>query len=159
MPNDEFGSETMTDRGRHQIEPSIEQIIETVSSWSQVTTDDGRFNSTTFQVADRDIGHVHSWGPVDIGYPQRLRKQLIAEDKTGEHHVVADRATTFHVEGAADVEQAVALLRLSYLYHVLILQKRDDVDSELAAIGVSDELASMGMSDDIRAIFEDIRSR
>lgn len=41
---------------------------------------------------------------MDIGYPQALRKQLIAECKTGEHHIVSDRATTFYVEAAADVK-------------------------------------------------------
>lgn len=143
----------------HQHEPYIEQIVETVSSWPGIVTDEGRFNSTTFQVEDRDIGHVHSWGPVDIGYPQALRKQLIADGKTGEHHVVSDRATTFHVEAAADVEQAVTLFRLSYLYQVLVLQKHGGIDAELAAIDVSDELANMDLSEDIRAIFEDIRSR
>ncbi|MFC6764523.1 luciferase family protein [Natrinema soli] len=149
----------MTPVNNQKVTEYAEQVIETVSSWPEITTGNGRFNSTTFQIEGRDIGHVHSWGPVDIGYPQPLRNQLVAEKHTEKHHVVPDsNATTFHIEAADDVEQAIVLLRLSYLYQILVLQKRGDGDAELTAIDVNDELAGMEMSEDIRTIFEDIRS-
>lgn len=144
----------------HQHRTYIEQIIETVASWPSITTGKGRFNSTTFKVGQRDIGHVHRWGPVDISYPKPLRDQLIAEGRTGDHHVVpSSNATTFRVESTDDIEQALALLRFSYLYQVIVLQKHGDVPPELAAIDVSNELTRIDVSDDLRAIFEDIRAR
>lgn len=95
---------------------------------------------------------------MDIGYPQSLHDQLITEGKTGKHHILPDsNATTFHIESAADTDRAVVLFRLSYLYQLLVLQKRGNIDPELAAIDVSDELARMDTSEDLRAIFENVR--
>lgn len=156
----ECTSEIQTDGGSHQTESPVGQVIETVASWPKITTGKGRFNSMTFRVKDRDIGHIHRWGPVDIGYPNPLREQLIAEGKTGDHHVVPNsNATTFRVESPDDIEQAVLLFRGSYLYQVLVLQKRGDANPELTALDVSNELAALDASDDLRAIFEDIRAR
>ncbi|HET7324223.1 MAG TPA: luciferase family protein [Halococcus sp.] len=160
MPTNERAPERMMAGEHRQSGQYIEQVIETVASWPGITTGEGRFNSTTFEIEQRDIGHVHRWGPVDIGYPKPLRDQLMREGKTGEHHVFPNsNATTFHVESDEDIEQALALLRFSYLYQVLVLQKRGNAPPELAAIDVRDELARMDASDDLRAIFEDIHAR
>lgn len=129
----------------------IERIIQTVASWPGISTGEGRFGSTTFDVAEREIGHVHRGGPVDIGYPKPIRDQLIAEGLTGEHHVIpASNATTFRVESASDVERAVTLLRISYLYHVSVLQRSRTVESTVDVVDVEAAIEALDLSEDLR---------
>lgn len=136
-------------------ESPIEAVIETVSSWPGITTGDGRFNSTTFQLAGNEIGHLHL-RLADIGYPKPLRDQLIAEDHTQEHHVVPNHpnATTFRIESADDIDHVVWLFRLSYLARLAALQKRGEMESDFAGIDVQEEVAKLAPSDELRRAFE-----
>jgi hypothetical protein len=156
MPDNEHTPTIPTANENQQIDSSVEQIIETVSSWPGTATGDGRFNSTTFQVGQRGIGHVHPhpWRLVDISYPQPLREQLLAEGHTEKHHVVPERATTFALESTDDIEQAVFLLRLSYLYHVSVLDRSPDTDErgETIDIDVETEIQKLELSDELRAV-------
>lgn len=134
----------------------VEQVIETVSSWPNVVTGEGRFNSTAFQVGSREIGHIHSGGAVDIGYPKRLRDQLIADGHTEEHHALPQHpnATTFHIESEDDPDNAVWLFRLSYLSHIARKQQ-GDADETVANVDVNREFTKLDVSDNLRVIFED----
>jgi hypothetical protein len=145
----------MTSRDTQQHEPNVEQIIETVASWSNITTDTERFNATRFILAGREIGHLHP-RLADIGYPQPLRDQLIAEGQTEEHHVVPQHpnATTFHIESADDLDHVVWLFRLSYLARVASLQQREDTESTLPAIDVHKEVDELAPSAAVRSAFK-----
>lgn len=133
-------------------ESPVEQIVETVSSWPGITTGEGRYDSTTFRLEGREIGHVHPWGPVDIGYPKRIRDALVAEGLTGEHHVIPNsNATTFRVESADDVDQAVTLLRISYLYHACVLRNSTADGGVVGDVDVDSELRSLDLGDDLRS--------
>jgi hypothetical protein len=96
-------------RDTQQHETYIEQVIETVASWPEITTGIGRFNATTFQIGTGEIGHIHQSGTVDISYPPPLRDQLIADGRTGEHHVAPNSptGTTFYIESTEDIDNAV----------------------------------------------------
>jgi hypothetical protein len=134
---------------------SSKQIIETVASWPDVTAGEGRFNSTSFKLADKEIGHLHP-SLADIDYPKSLRAQLIAEGQTEEHHAVpgSPTATTFHIESTDDIDHAVWLFRLSYLARVAYLQKRGETESNLIDIDVSEEVDKLALSDAVRSAFE-----
>lgn len=135
--------------------PPIEQVVETVTSWPGISTGEGRFGSTAFRVGGREIGHVHPGGAVDVGYPKPIRDRLIADGLTGEHHVLPDsNATTFHLESTDDVERAIFLLRLSYLYHASVLRRASDVEEEVADVDVEAEVERSGLSDELRAAFD-----
>lgn len=148
----------MTDKDTQQHGTYVEQVIETVASWPEITTGDGRFNATTFQIGTGQIGHVHPGGTVDISYPPPLRDQLIANGRTGEHHVAPNSptGTTFYIKSEDDIDSAVWLLRLSYLVHVLGLQKREGtkLNPKLNDIDVNEELNELDPSDALRSVFE-----
>ncbi|WP_227379799.1 luciferase domain-containing protein [Haladaptatus halobius] len=128
-----------------------DQIIEMVASWPHIELGEGRFNSTSFNVAGSEIGHLHP-RLADIGYPKPLRDQLIEEGQTKEHHVVPNsNATTFHIESADDVDHDVWLFRLSYLARLAALQRRGEVDSDL---DIQHELDELAPSDGVRNAFE-----
>lgn len=62
--------------------------------------------------------------------------------------------TTFFVESTDDIDNAVWLLRLTYLIHVARIQHRADATEKLAAIDVEQELTAAELSDRLRTIFE-----
>lgn len=134
----------------------IAQVVERVAAWPGITTGEGQFNSTTLQIGLKEIGHVHIFGPLDISYQQSLRDQLIEEGQTGKHHIFPkSNYTTFSIDSQDDIDTAVWLLRVSYLYHVAHIQRREAADEKLLDIDVNQELADAAVSDDVRSIFEE----
>ena len=92
-----------------------ELIIREVTSWSGITTDSGEFGETEFFVEGRAIGHVHGSRMADIPFPRRIRDGLVADGRTGPHHVHPDSGwTTKYIQEDADAEEVVRLLRLNY---------------------------------------------
>ena len=92
-----------------------EWIAAEVSRWPGVTTDSGDFGETEFWFEGRTIGHVHGGWQADIPFPRRLRDELVAEGRTGPHHVHPDSGwTTTRIEDRADADAVVELLRLNY---------------------------------------------
>lgn len=132
----------------------VDQCIDTVSTWPSVTTRDGRFDATVFEIGPREIGRVHRCGPVDIHYPQPLRDQLIAEGRTNEYYVAPDsNVTTFYLTSTDDIKQVVALLRISYLYHVSTLHRPTASEDLTEDTDVRTELLELGLSDELRTVF------
>ncbi|GAA5064051.1 luciferase family protein [Haladaptatus pallidirubidus] len=160
MPEDDRVPKALPAGDNQDIKQYVEQVIEIVSSWPGVTTGDGRFNSTTFSLGQREIGHVHphQLGLVDISYPQPLREQLLVEGHTEKHHVVPNRATTFAIESEDDIKQAVFLLRLSYLHHASMLEQTSDIEEQVENIDldVEAEIRQLKLSDELRAVLTQI---
>lgn len=145
----------MGDRDKRQAARLVDRIIEEVAAWPRVETNEHRFEGREFTLGPREVGHVHRWGIVDVPFTKRLRESLVEEGKTEEHHVVPESGwTTRYVEDDADVEQAIWLLRLSYLYHVTNLKKTPKGAEMFAEIDVADELDELDTSEEVRAAFE-----
>lgn len=150
----------MPDKDTRHHGTTSKQVIETVASWPYVTTGNGPFDSPAFYVETRQIGHIHldQLPSVDITYPRPLEKQLLAEEYTNEHPVTTGsdppNATFFVIESESDIDNAIWLFRLSYLYHTSVLQKREETASDLKEIDIQKELDGLGPSDAIREAFE-----
>lgn len=96
----------------------IEQIKQTVTSWPEVTSQPHRFGGLEFNLGSVEIGHIHHNGMVDIPFNSKIRAQLLAERKAEPHHLLPETGwITFYIRSAADVEQALWLFRLSYLFY------------------------------------------
>lgn len=140
---------------RTEVTETVERLIEEVGSWPHVEVGEHRFGGTEFRVGPREIGHVHAWGMLDIAYLRRLRDVLIEEGHTGVHHLLTESGwTTYYIESADAYDHARWLLRLSYLYHVAVLQRTPAGEEELADVDVDVELGSLDPSDAVRAAFE-----
>lgn len=140
---------------REAIAQTVRDLIDEVGEWPHVTVGEHRFGGTEFRVGPRELGHVHAWGMVDIAYLRKLRDVLVAEEKTGVHHLLTESGwTTYYVGSPADYDHARWLLRLSYLYHVNVLQKTPAGAEEFADTDVEAELDGMHPSEDVRAAFE-----
>jgi predicted DNA-binding protein (MmcQ/YjbR family) len=92
------------------------QSIKTaVSAWNGVTAHAHRFGGTEFRLGDREIGHVHGDGLVDIPFPTKIRNALVAAGEAAPHHVLPDTGwVSFYIHKADDVARAIGLLRRSY---------------------------------------------
>src|SRR6056297_3128521 len=155
LPDGVTSVETMGDRDKRQAARLVDRIIEEDAAWPHVETNEHRFEGREFTLGPREVGHVHRWGIVDVPFTKRLRESLVEEGETEEHHVVPESGwTTRYVEGDDDVEQAIWLLRLSYLYHVNNLKKTPKGAEMFAEIDVAEELDDLDVSDEVRAAFE-----
>ncbi len=126
-----------------------------VASWPSITVGEGRFNATTFQTGPGEIGHVHPWGAGGYRLSTTTPGPVDRGGRTGNHHVILQsNVTTISINAEADIDNAVWLRWVSYLYHVRI-QNRADADETLAVVDVERELAAAEVSDELRAIFED----
>ncbi|WP_277552422.1 luciferase family protein [Halobaculum limi] len=140
---------------RAAVTATVDRLIEEVGSWPHIEVGEHRFGGTEFRVGPREIGHVHEWGMLDIAYLRRLRDVLIEEGHTGVHHLLTESGwTTYYIESTDEFDHARWLLRLSYLYHVAVLQRTPAGSEELADVDVEAELAALAPSDTVRAAFE-----
>lgn len=90
-------------------------IVGVVTGWSGITTQVGGFGETEFYVSGRMIGHVHGDHQADIPFPRKIRDQLVAEGRTGPHHVHPDSGwTTRYIHTEADADEVIELLRINY---------------------------------------------
>ncbi|WP_435318536.1 luciferase family protein [Haloarchaeobius sp. TZWSO28] len=136
----------------------VEALVETVSDWPHVRQEEHRYGGTAFLVGSQEIGHVHASGMLDIPYLKALRDRLVEAGETGEHHLLTNSGwTTYDIESSDDFEHARWLMRLSYLYHVRVLQQRGE--REFDDVDVDAELAALDLSEEIRAAFERRDSR
>ena len=140
---------------REEISTAVEQLLAEVGSWPGVTVGEHRFGGTEWRVGPREIGHVHAWGMLDIAYLRALRDVLVDQDQTGAHHLLDGSGwTTFYIEDGTDYDHARWLVRLSYLYHVSVLEKTPAGAEEYAEIDIEAELAALDPSEEVRAAFE-----
>jgi hypothetical protein len=94
---------------------AIALILDDVRRWPGVTLEPHRFGGTAFRFGRGELGHVHTDGVLDIGFPRPVRDQLIAARRAEPHHALPDSGwVTFLVRGTEDVPQALALLRLAF---------------------------------------------
>ncbi|KAB1196292.1 MULTISPECIES: luciferase family protein [Haloferax] len=121
---------------------SIDRIVEHVSGWAGVETVPHRFGGTEFLVADKEIGHVHDVGILDLAITKGVRDNLLEAGLASPHHVLPDSAwVSFSVTDAEDEVNARRLLRLAYLWRALALRRRGiEIDPSLDPEGELDEL-------------------
>jgi Family of unknown function (DUF5519) len=92
-----------------------QRINAAVSTWEGVTAHPHRFGGTEYRLGDREIGHVHGDGLVDIPFPTKVRNEIVAAGEAVAHHVLPESGwVSFYIRQPEDTERAVALLRRSY---------------------------------------------
>ena len=90
-------------------------IKNTVSAWEGLAAHTHRFGGTEFRLGDREIGHIHGDGLVDVPFPTRVRNEIVSAGQAQPHHVLPDSGwVSFYIREPEDVDRAIALLRRSY---------------------------------------------
>ena len=93
-----------------------ETITNTVTAWPGVEAGFGKRGEWGFRVDGKEIGHLHGDRVAHFFFPRDIGTQLREEGRVGPHPVnphspkLAARA----LDSDADVEDAIALMRLNY---------------------------------------------
>lgn len=112
-----------------------------------------------FTLDGREIGHIHRGKLVDIPFAKRVRDILIEEERAEKHHVLPDSGwISYRIRADEDVDGALWLLRVAYLYHVVTMRKRDEEPPVGDAVDIDAALAELDMSDAIDAVFNEVRA-
>lgn len=93
-----------------------ERITEEVTSWPGVTAGPGPRGEFAFRYGRRELGHLHGDRWLHIGFPRAVWHRLHEEGRI-EHHPVFPGAPGWgarRLATDADVEDAIALLRINY---------------------------------------------
>jgi hypothetical protein len=93
-----------------------ERITEEVSSWPGVTAAAGRRGEFAFKVGGREIGHLHGDHAAHFLFPKELWATLFEQGRIDYHPVFPGRPgfAARRIESQADIDDAIALLRLNY---------------------------------------------
>jgi hypothetical protein len=92
-----------------------DRIAEQVLSWEGVTTHAHRFGGVEFRLGKRELGHLHGDRLADLPFPRRIRDELVAAGRARSHHVLPESGWVSRtIAGPEDVDEVVALFRLSY---------------------------------------------
>lgn len=119
------------------------EIINSVSSLAGIEAVPHRFGGTEFRVGKVEVGHIHTFGLLDIPFPVNVKEQLILEGFAEPHHILPDSGwISFYIKKQNDVNHALWLLNLSYIRYVLkgkinnkeALNRFDKISNELKAV-------------------------
>jgi Family of unknown function (DUF5519) len=93
-----------------------ERITAEVTSWPGVTAGDGERGEYGFRVGRREIGHLHGDRVLHIGFPKAVWHELHDAGRIDYHPVFPGKPGygSRALATDADVEDAIALLRLNY---------------------------------------------
>jgi hypothetical protein len=133
----------------------VDRLVSEVGSWPGIETAPHRVGGTEFLLGDREVGHVHRAGLLDVNFTRRLRDALVAAGRAERHRVVPDSGWISHpLRADADLEGARRLVRLSYLYTALVLGRRGSVDSPVDPATTRSELDQLATEPEVRAAFD-----
>ena len=97
------------------VQGANQKIHAAVQSWPGITSQPHRFGGTEYNLARREIGHVHGDSLVDIPFPKKVRNELVGAGRAEPHHVLPDSGwVSIFLREASDVDRAIDLLHLSF---------------------------------------------
>jgi hypothetical protein len=97
------------------IDGAHEKIHAVAMSWPEVTAHSHRFGGTEYRLGKRELGHIHGDALVDIPFPKKVRDEIIAAGRADAHHILPESGwVSFYLNTAADIDNAIALLKQSY---------------------------------------------
>jgi hypothetical protein len=135
----------------------IETLRNAVTAWPGVTANPHRFGGIEFNLPGVEVGHVHPNGLVDIPFNSKIHDQLIAEGRAELHHFLRDTGwISFYIRSEADVEKAIWLFKLSYLFNATRGANRVALQSQ---INIQSELEALSLSEPLQAIFNRLTHR
>jgi hypothetical protein len=106
------GASTMRDH--------LQELEDEVSTWPHISVHPHRFGGREFLLDKAEVGHVHTGGIVDIPFTRAVRDALLADGLAEEHRWVPNSGwVTFRIRNERDYDNALWLMRLSYLRYAL----------------------------------------
>jgi len=93
-----------------------ETIIDTATSWPGVKAEWGRRGELSLRLGRREIGHLHGDHALHAAFPKAVWQELYDAGRIDYHPVFPGKPgyAARRIESEADVDDAIALLRLNY---------------------------------------------
>jgi hypothetical protein len=92
-----------------------QHIEQTLAGWEGVSVKAHRFGGREFNLGTREIGHIHGDYMVDIPFPVKIRKELVAAGKAQLHHLLPQSGwVSYYIRKEEDIPGALALFETSY---------------------------------------------
>lgn len=117
-----------------------EKISDQLSLWDDVSIHPHRFGGIEFQLNEKEFGHIHNFGTMDILFGNKLREALVTDGLAKPHHIFPQTGwISYYFTGEKNIKNAVWLLRFSYLLNSL-KQKTittEQFESRLETLNVS----------------------
>ncbi|MFH5801935.1 luciferase family protein [Haladaptatus sp. CMAA 1911] len=137
----------------------MNSIESSVGDWLGVEVGShDRGGGREFTLEGREIGHIHRGKLVDIPFTKRIRTVLIEENRAEKHHVMPDSGwVSYRIQSNEDIEGALWLLRVAYLYHVIMMRKREEYSLE-DGVDIDAALIELDMSDTLEDVFSEERA-
>lgn len=122
------------------------EIESEICTWPGIVSESERFGCREFSLGMREVGRLHGGSQVEIPFPKAVRDVLIESGLVKIHDRYPDSGwITFDVEDGRDVDRAIDLFRLSYLYELGVLQERGVDNQELSLLDVERELEELSL--------------
>jgi hypothetical protein len=94
----------------------VDEIENEVLSWEHVTLQMHKFGGIQFNLYDKELGHIHGNGLLDILFSRKTKSELMLKYPVREHHVFKHSGwISFQIKTEVDKKIAIQLLRYSYL--------------------------------------------
>jgi hypothetical protein len=130
--------------------PATQLLLQTVRTWKGVDLAPHRYRAVAVRVDDKEVGHLHASGLLDVPFPRPIRDALVEDGMASVHRYVPDSGwITYCVATAEDVDHAAFLLRLSFLYRKIV---RAATPADLARIRA--ELDRLRVGGTLRDVYE-----
>jgi Family of unknown function (DUF5519) len=100
--------------GMTTTQTASERILERVTAWDGVTTTLGRRGELSIRVGRKEIGHLHGSRAAHFAFPREVWRKLLDEGRVVKHPIDRDGLAARRLETDADVDEAIALLRMNY---------------------------------------------
>lgn len=98
--------------------PDLQQVIRSivveVTSWPEVERSNYVYGGTEFRIFNRNVGHIHSNGLLDLPFKKQVRDQVIAHGMADWHHFGKKMMwVSVKISASPDFHKARPLLLLS----------------------------------------------
>jgi putative MATE family efflux protein len=99
------------------VERAIDALLDRVSELGDITVRARPINTLGFYLGEREVGHVHRSGHLDLHLPPAIHDQLLTEGRAEHHRHVHEAAwISYRLEDERTVEGAAWLLRLAQTF-------------------------------------------
>src|SRR5687768_15994117 len=88
----------------------VDDIEHEVLSWKNTSIHVHKFGGLQFNLREKEIGHIHGNGFLDILFSRKIKNQLLKEGKVKNHHTFKDSGwITFQIQTDQDKGLATEL--------------------------------------------------
>ncbi|WP_254536178.1 luciferase domain-containing protein [Halomarina litorea] len=138
----------------------IEAVVAAVSEWPGISLVEGRSGGRTVRLGPREIGTLRYAGTLTITYPVVLHEALVDAGWAAPDPLApVSGRTVFRVRSGADIERALSLLRVSYLFHALRRSDTPEGREALDAVDVPADLDHVGAPYPVREFLVKLAGR